>query len=57
VNIMKRPTILFALVLAAVVAGCGDFPGADGRYATHDRGGNNRGGAMQGLPVTPYNPG
>ena len=53
---MKRSTILLALLLAAVVVGgCKDFPGADGRYATHDRGGNNRGGALQGLPVTPYN--
>lgn len=54
---IKRSTVLVALLLAAIVGGCKDFPGADGRYATHDRGGNNRGGAMQGLPVTPYNPG
>lgn len=38
------------------LGGCKDFPGADGRYATHDRGANNRGGALQGLPVTPYDP-
>jgi hypothetical protein len=34
-----------ALMLAALacLAGCKDFPGADGRYATHDHGQNNRG--------------
>jgi hypothetical protein len=57
VPIMKKSTVFVALLLAALVGGCKDFPGADGRYATHDRGGNNRGGAMRGLPVTPYNPG
>ena len=29
---------LLALLAALVLAGCKDFPGADGRYATHDRG-------------------
>ncbi len=53
---MKRAVVLIALVLPAIVGGCKDFPGADGRYATHDRGASNRGGALQGLPVTPYNP-
>ena len=53
---MKRSIIVVAFLLAAIVGGCKDFPGADGRYATHDRGGNNRGGALQGLPSTPYNP-
>lgn len=53
---VKRSTIFGALLLVAIVGGCKDFPGADGRYATHDRGGNNRGAAIQGLPVTPYNP-
>jgi hypothetical protein len=36
---------LGSLLLAAALGlvACGDFPGADGRYATHDRGYNNRG--------------
>ena len=53
--VMTRSAFLVVL-LAALVGSCKDFPGADGRYATHDRGASNRGGAMQGLPVTPYNP-
>jgi hypothetical protein len=52
---MGRPIIVVALLLAAFTAACGDFPGADGRYATHDRGALNRGNASSGLPVTPYN--
>ena len=36
-------TALVLLVIGMGVAGCKDFPGADGRYATHDRGQNNRG--------------
>ncbi len=52
---MKRSIIVVALLLATTVGGCGDFPGADGRYATHDRGALNRGNASPGLPVTPYN--
>lgn len=55
-GMMKRAAVLIALLLSVIVGGCKDFPGADGRYATHDRGASNRGGAMQGLPVTPYNP-
>ena len=55
-GMMKRVAVLIALLLVVIVGGCKDFPGADGRYATHDRGASNRGGAMQGLPVTPYNP-
>jgi hypothetical protein len=41
---MKRPIVLLLLALVAFVAlaGCGDNPAADGRYATHDRGQNNR---------------
>jgi len=41
---MTRPTALLFLIVAlvwAALAACGDFPGADGRYATHDRGRNN----------------
>ena len=53
---MTRSAFLVVLLLAGIVGSCKDFPGADGRYATHDRGASNRGGAMQGLPVTPYNP-
>jgi len=33
--------VLFAAALG--LAGCKDAPGADGRYATHDRGYLNRG--------------
>ena len=41
---------------AVELAACGDFPGADGRYATHDRGASNRGEGGRGLPITPYQP-
>lgn len=34
---------LMLFVAALALAGCKDAPGADGRYATHDRGQNNRG--------------
>jgi hypothetical protein len=51
-----RPSLVLLLAaLLASLAACKDMPGADGRYATHDRGGNNNGGALEGLPVTPYN--
>jgi hypothetical protein len=50
-------SVLLSLLLLSSVAACKDFPGADGRYATHDRGDLNRGPANRGLPVTPYNPG
>jgi hypothetical protein len=41
---MRRLTALaFALVAMVLLGGCKDLPGADGRYATHDRGQNNRG--------------
>ena len=36
-------TVLILFVVGFGLAGCKDFPGADGRYATHDRGYNNRG--------------
>jgi hypothetical protein len=39
-------SIVSALVLMGLalgLAGCKDAPGADGRYATHDRGHLNRG--------------
>jgi len=39
---MKAITAL-AMVALVSLAGCKDFPGADGRYATHDHGQNNRG--------------
>jgi hypothetical protein len=52
---MARSAMAVALLLAATVGGCKDFPGADGRYATHDRGAANRGPNSPGLPVTPYN--
>ena len=31
------------LIVAAGLVGCKSLPGADGEYATHDRGYNNRG--------------
>ena len=41
---MGRLTALaFALVAVVLLGGCKDLPGADGRYATHDHGQNNRG--------------
>lgn len=52
---MGRSIIVVAMLLAALVGGCKDMPGADGRYATHDHGALNRGNASPGLPVTPYN--
>jgi hypothetical protein len=39
-------TAAFALLLLAALVGlaaCKDMPGANGEYATHDRGRNNRG--------------
>jgi hypothetical protein len=50
----RRP--LFAITLAALlvgVAACKGIPD-DGRYQGY--GGGNRGGALTGLPVTPYEP-
>jgi hypothetical protein len=36
---MSRLTVLLlALVAAFALSACKDMPGADGRYATHDRG-------------------
>jgi hypothetical protein len=34
---------LVLLIVAAGLAGCKSLPGADGEYATHDRGYLNRG--------------
>jgi hypothetical protein len=36
-------TVLAMLVVTFVLAGCKSLPGANGEYATHDRGQNNRG--------------
>ena len=47
---------LLAVLAALALPGCKDFPGADGRYATRDGGAGNRGDALRGLPVTPYDP-
>ena len=47
--------VLLAMVILVACTSCKDFPGADGRYATHDRGASNREGG-HGLPVTPYQP-
>lgn len=35
--------MLMMLVAVLGLAGCKSLPGADGEYATHDRGQNNRG--------------
>ncbi len=41
---MKSFVAMLVLVAVALgLGGCKDFPGADGRYATHDRGALNRG--------------
>ena len=41
---MKPLAALLVLLLTTLyLASCKDFPGADGRYATHDRGALNRG--------------
>jgi hypothetical protein len=54
---MIRPTLALLAALATLALGaCKDFPGADGRYATRDGGAGNRGDALRGLPVTPYDP-
>ena len=53
---MKRRLSALASVLAALLigaVGCKDIPD-DGRYQGY--GGGNRGGALTGLPVTPYDP-
>lgn len=52
---MRLTLAAIALLAALITAGCANMPGADGRYATHDRGANNREGG-NGLPVTPYIP-
>jgi len=38
-------TIAIALLAALVLPGCGNAPGADGRYATHDTGRDQRHGS------------
>ncbi len=40
---MRLTVTLLALFAFTLVVGCGSVPGADGRYATHDHGRNNRG--------------
>jgi hypothetical protein len=47
------PLALLLAALLASLAGCKDIPD-DGRYQGY--GGGNRGGALTGLPVTPYDP-
>lgn len=53
---MKSIFLTACALLATALAGCSNFPGADGRYATHDRGAGNRGMARTGLPPVPYIP-
>ncbi|HTR82987.1 MAG TPA: hypothetical protein VMI56_00815 [Reyranella sp.] len=38
---MKLAALLLTLLALLAVSACGNAPGADGRYATHDRGANN----------------
>jgi hypothetical protein len=38
-------TIVIALLVALALLGCKDFPGADGRYATHEDGHDQRHGS------------
>jgi len=38
-------TIAVALLAVLALPGCKDFPGADGRYATHDTGRDQRHGS------------
>jgi len=38
-------TVVSALLAALALLGCKDFPGADGRYATHDGGHDQRHGS------------
>lgn len=53
---MKLSAVMATLLaIAAGCASCANAPGADGRYATHDRGAGNREGG-RGLPATPYVP-
>ena len=35
---IRIAVLLLALMGVGLLSGCKDFPGADGRYATHDRG-------------------
>jgi hypothetical protein len=53
---MKSVLLLTSALLSGMVTACSNFPGADGRYATHDRGAANRGMARTGLPPVPYVP-
>jgi hypothetical protein len=53
---IRQSLALLAALATLALAGCKDFPGADGRYATRDGGAGNRGEANRGLPVTPYVP-
>ncbi len=58
---MMKLSAFMLIMLAVSVAGCAqcescrNIPGWDGRYATHDRGSNNR-EDRSGLPSTPYVP-
>lgn len=58
---MKRTSVALALFAITGQVGCANcesckqIPGWDGRYATHDRGANNR-EDRRGLPIAPYVP-
>ena len=42
-TVMRRLAVLALILIAAVhVAGCKNAPGANGQYATHDHGQDNR---------------
>ena len=53
---MKSVVLSLFIVLAVNLSACAGAPGADGRYATRDRGTFDRGRAEEGLPATPYVP-
>ena len=52
-------SVVLSLIIGALavnLSACAGVPGADGRYATRDRGTFDRGRAEEGLPATPYVP-
>ncbi|SKA30769.1 hypothetical protein SAMN02745126_05020 [Enhydrobacter aerosaccus] len=39
---MRAVGLIAVLICLSMIAACKDLPGADGRYATHDHGNDNR---------------
>jgi hypothetical protein len=48
-----RLSLLLFLLTGFAIAGCKDFPGADGRYADHDRGRSNFRAGLSDPPSAP----